>query len=371
MLQTDKPMQRSTSAADKSHPDMVLIPGGTFRMGSDKHYPEEAPVHRVTVDAFRIDKTPVTNRQFKEFVRATDHVTVAEIVPDPKDYPGALPHMIYAGSLVFTPPDHSVDLRNWSEWWTFLRGANWRRPYGPKSNINVLDNHPTSRTLATPSHLLLAKPENLDLRVRMVPSHGKIRAVVPQKETAMPYVDFKAIKAAVSIEDAANLLKLPLKKSGAQLRSACPACSNDDERTIVLTPSRGLFYCFDAKVGGDCLALVQHITGLEVQDAAQFLAPKEATVPQKTEAGNNRPKKGNDKSAPSFDPAAFAAKLVYVEDLGSEEDAKTYGVGEHRGKLYIALRDDFGFIAGFVAVEHPTFPKTLLKNDAVVKLKRA
>jgi DNA primase len=67
----------------------------------------------------------------------------------------------------------------------------------------------------------------------------------------MPYVDFKAIKAAVSIEDAANLLKLPLKKSGAQLRSACPACSNDDERTIVLTPSRGLFYCFDAKVGGD------------------------------------------------------------------------------------------------------------------------
>ncbi len=50
--------------------------------------------------------------------------------------------MLYAGSLVFSPPDHPVDLRNWSQWWTFLRGANWRRPYGPKSNINVLDNHP-------------------------------------------------------------------------------------------------------------------------------------------------------------------------------------------------------------------------------------
>ena len=81
---------------------MIRIPGGTFRMGSDKHYPEEAPVHRVTVDAFWIDRTPVTNRQFKAFVRATGHVTSAQIAPEAKDYPGALPHMLYAGSLVFT-----------------------------------------------------------------------------------------------------------------------------------------------------------------------------------------------------------------------------------------------------------------------------
>ena len=70
--------------------DMVRIPGGTFRMGSDDHYPEEAPVHRVTVDGFWIDRTPVTNRQFKAFVKATGHKTYAEIPPDPKDYPGAL-----------------------------------------------------------------------------------------------------------------------------------------------------------------------------------------------------------------------------------------------------------------------------------------
>ena len=125
-----------------AHANMVFIPGGTFRMGSDKHYPEEAPAHRVTVDGFWIDRTPVTNRQFKEFVKATGHVTFAEIPPDPKDYPGALPHMLYAGSLVFTPPGHPVDLKNWGEWWTFLKGANWRHPYGPKSNINALDNHP-------------------------------------------------------------------------------------------------------------------------------------------------------------------------------------------------------------------------------------
>ena len=121
---------------------MLLIPGATFRMGSDKHYPEEAPVHRVTVDSFFIDPTPVTNRQFKEFVKSTGHVTFAEIRPDPKDYPGALPHMLYAGSLVFTPPARPVDLRNWGEWWTFLKGADWRHPYGPKSNINNLDHHP-------------------------------------------------------------------------------------------------------------------------------------------------------------------------------------------------------------------------------------
>ena len=125
-----------------SPPNMAFVPGGTFRMGSDKHYPEEAPVHRVAVDGFWIDRTPVTNRQFKDFVRATGHKTFAETVPDPKNYPGSLPGMIFAGSLVFTPPGHRVDLRNWGAWWTLLEGADWRHPYGPKSNINVLDNHP-------------------------------------------------------------------------------------------------------------------------------------------------------------------------------------------------------------------------------------
>ena len=121
---------------------MLRITGGTFRMGSDRHYPEEAPVHRVTVDGFWMDRTPVTNRQFKEFVRATGHVTFAEIKPDPKNYPGMLPHMLFAGSLTFTPPNRAVDLRNWNQWWSLLEGADWRHPYGPKSNINGLDNHP-------------------------------------------------------------------------------------------------------------------------------------------------------------------------------------------------------------------------------------
>ena len=129
-------------SADETVHDMIWIPGGTFRMGSDHHYPEEAPSHRVAVDGFWIDPTPVTNRQFKAFVKATGHKTTAEVPPDPKDYPNALPHMIYAGSLVFTPPRHAVDLRFWGEWWRFLKGADWRHPYGPGSSINTADNHP-------------------------------------------------------------------------------------------------------------------------------------------------------------------------------------------------------------------------------------
>ncbi len=102
---------------------MIRIPGGTFRMGSDKHYPEEAPVHRVTVDAFWIDHTPVTNRQFKAFVtRDRPRHVRRRSRPRRKIILGALAHMLYAGSLVFTPPARPVDLRNWGEWWALPEG---------------------------------------------------------------------------------------------------------------------------------------------------------------------------------------------------------------------------------------------------------
>jgi formylglycine-generating enzyme len=74
---------RAADSAAELRQGMVWIPGGTLCMGSDKHYPEEAPVHRVTVDGFWIDRTPVTNRQFRKFVNATGYVTFAEIPPDP------------------------------------------------------------------------------------------------------------------------------------------------------------------------------------------------------------------------------------------------------------------------------------------------
>src|SRR5215467_12203051 len=88
--------------------DMVWIPGGTFRMGSDHHYPEEAPAHRATVDGFWMDRCVVTNAEFARFVEATGHVTLAEQPPRAGDYPGALPEMLVPGSLVFRKPPGRV-----------------------------------------------------------------------------------------------------------------------------------------------------------------------------------------------------------------------------------------------------------------------
>src|ERR1700675_3878512 len=100
LLRTDR-VREDRPPEDSQNVDMIRIPGGTFRMGSNDHYPEEAPVHRVTVNGFWIDRTPGKNRQFKKFVKVTGHVTTALVPPDPKDYPGALPDMLYSGSLVF------------------------------------------------------------------------------------------------------------------------------------------------------------------------------------------------------------------------------------------------------------------------------
>ncbi len=93
--------------------DQVFIPGGAFRMGSDRHYPEEAPAHLVSVGEFWIDRAPVTNKQFRKFVNETGHVTFAELRPDAGDYPGALPRMLKPGSLVFSPPGEQTDPLGW------------------------------------------------------------------------------------------------------------------------------------------------------------------------------------------------------------------------------------------------------------------
>ena len=131
-----------TGGTRRAYVGMIFIEGGTFSMGSDGHYSEEGPVHRVCVDGFYIDEAPVTNAEFSEFVAATGYRTFAESPPDPRNYPGILPHMLYAGSLVFRQPNGAVDLHDWTEWWSFLKGACWRHPYGPESNLEGLDDHP-------------------------------------------------------------------------------------------------------------------------------------------------------------------------------------------------------------------------------------
>jgi formylglycine-generating enzyme required for sulfatase activity len=143
-LPTIEPAVDPRPAAPDDPPDanMVWIPGGTFQMGSAAHYPEERPVHRVTVDGFWMDRAPVTNERFERFVAATGHVTFAEIAPKAEDYPGALPEMLHPGSLVFVKPAHRVSLDNIANWWQFLLGADWRHPFGPDSSLRGLAQHP-------------------------------------------------------------------------------------------------------------------------------------------------------------------------------------------------------------------------------------
>jgi len=121
---------------------MVWIPGGSFLMGSDKFYPEEAPVHRVKVDGFWMDRFTVTNADFERFVAATGYVTSAEKPANPDNYPGALPDMLSPSSTMFKKPAGPVDMRNHYNWWVYVRGANWRHPRGPASSIKKLADHP-------------------------------------------------------------------------------------------------------------------------------------------------------------------------------------------------------------------------------------
>jgi formylglycine-generating enzyme len=120
----------------------VTLAGGEFWMGSDAHYPEEAPVRRVRVDPFAVDTHEVTNARFAEFVDATAYVTVAERPLDPADFPGAPPENLVPGSLVFTPAPGPVDLRHLSQWWTWTPGACWRAPEGPGSSVEDRGEHP-------------------------------------------------------------------------------------------------------------------------------------------------------------------------------------------------------------------------------------
>jgi formylglycine-generating enzyme required for sulfatase activity len=133
-------------------PGMRLIPAGEYTMGTDdpRSMANERPAHRVKLDAFWIDEHDVTNAEFHRFVEATHYLTTAERPVDweelKKQVPAGTPkppdEMLKPGSLVFTPPNHPVDLRDMSAWWTWTHGADWRHPQGPASNIDGKDDHP-------------------------------------------------------------------------------------------------------------------------------------------------------------------------------------------------------------------------------------
>ena len=121
---------------------MVWIPPGAFRMGSERHYPEEAPVHAVEVAGFWIDRFTVTNAEFSGFVADTGYVTVAQRPLNVEDFPDAPSENLLPGSLVFHKTTGPVDLRDLSQWFAWTPGASWCNPEGFGSSIDGRMDHP-------------------------------------------------------------------------------------------------------------------------------------------------------------------------------------------------------------------------------------
>ena len=123
---------------------MVWIPEGEFAMGSTEFYPEEQPVHREQVAGFWMDEHPVTVAEFRRFVKATGHRTTAEIAPSAEDFPDADVEQLVPGSLVFRPTAGPVRLDDYTQWWAWTPGADWRHPEGPGSTTSGRDRHPVT-----------------------------------------------------------------------------------------------------------------------------------------------------------------------------------------------------------------------------------
>lgn len=144
----DAPPIHEAKPPGKAPEGMVWIPGGTcWRGNNTPAHGDARPWHQVEVDGFWMDARTVTNEQFEKFVKATGYVTIAERIPKPEDFPEDVrphlkPEMLVAGSVVFTPPNGPVPLKNHHIWWSYVKGANWRHPDGPKSDLKGREKHP-------------------------------------------------------------------------------------------------------------------------------------------------------------------------------------------------------------------------------------
>jgi formylglycine-generating enzyme required for sulfatase activity len=131
---------------------MKWIPAGEFLMGSEDPRAsacggpdsmlDARPIHRVQLDGFWIDATEVTNDDYARFVKATGYVTIAERTPTKEEFPTAPPENLIAGSTVFTPTPFPVQLNNHFQWWSYEKGACWRNPAGPNSNVDGRGRYP-------------------------------------------------------------------------------------------------------------------------------------------------------------------------------------------------------------------------------------
>ncbi|MDQ3020323.1 MAG: formylglycine-generating enzyme family protein [Bacteroidota bacterium] len=122
--------------------NMIKIENGKFLMGSENFYPEEKPVHEVTVDGFWMDKYEITNEQYEKFVNETGYITIAERPLDPKDYPTVDPVNLIPGALIFQKSKGPVNLRDYHNWWRWVPGTCWNHPKGPDSSIEGREKYP-------------------------------------------------------------------------------------------------------------------------------------------------------------------------------------------------------------------------------------
>lgn len=174
-------------------------------------------------------------------------------------------------------------------------------------------------------------------------------------------VDFAQLKKDVPIENVIGFLGLTMKPDGAQLRSPCPACEKGGDRALVVTPAKGVFYCFAAKTGGDLLALVSHINKVTIKEAGQFIAGK-ITAPDSPTVPEN--KKGHDSDG-EFKPLTY---LEHDHELVTavgfpDEVCKAVGIGYApkglmRGHIAIPIRLPDGHLVGYVGVEQAKLPPT-------------
>jgi DNA primase len=205
-----------------------------------------------------------------------------------------------------------------------------------------------------------------------------------QQEAVVPYIDFGALKERISIEDAAQTLGLNLHKTSNQLRGPCPACRKGGDRALAITPSKNLFFCFGNEAGGDQIALVAHIRGCKVSEAAELLAGMStvaSTVPRtgtgtvsKDRATVPEEHKGR---ANGLSPLDYLdAEHAAVEAAGfNPEEAKALGIGYApkgimRGTVAVPIRDQHGTLLGYIGVTEARCPPKGFFNNNVVKFQK-
>jgi DNA primase len=187
----------------------------------------------------------------------------------------------------------------------------------------------------------------------------------------MSFVDFNELKQRVSIEEAVRVLGLNVKPGNHQLRGPCPSCRTGGDRALVITPSKGVYFCFAEKKGGDQIALAAHIKGVSVKDAAQFLAGGNCTVPS-TSTGTSQPvpesesgKQGNrtlaplsylESDHPAVDAVGFDTEVAQKLGIGYA------GKGLMRGTVAVPIRNEHGELLGYIGITEAKLPPDFTTN---------